>query len=154
MHECDRHQRAKLSRRQLLGGIFLLALAGACATDRPGKGRKDEEKAVVTESATKYWQALMWNNGEKAVEYIEKDEDKSHLWEYLISRDGKARLSDTQVYMVILDERYEHATVSVSYQVALAESSSVETRQAKQTWYRHGGKWYLELTGEELKRLN
>jgi len=131
------------------GGVALVGCAGPATQVR----QQDQAKAMVTEMAQKYWHALRWGELDKAAEFLEGVDARSQMWDYWLSRQGKASLNDSNVYLVKVAPDLRTATISVSYQLMKSNAMTVEERQVKQTWYRSQGRWFLKLTPEELTRF-
>jgi len=144
----------------LCGGLLtaLLAmgagLSSGCANEAAVLRKESNTQKLLQDTAKAYWHALRWNYMEKAVNFVESEQDKADLFEYLLDRKGKASMDDPTIYRVVRSEDHQDATVYISYELMLIVQAQLMQRRAKQHWYLKRGRWFLELAPEELTRLD
>ncbi len=158
-HRRFRRQEVAPARARSLVRLLLLALLLAvptsCATEKSHLRKAENQRETLGELAEGYWHALRWEYYDKAVAYLENEEDRGKLWEYLLSRQGKVTIGQVTIYRIDLDDDLEHATVSVQYELLRTNEAVLHKVTAKQRWYlAQDGHWYLEFDPEELTRLD
>ncbi len=145
--------RPRLHLLPVLSVAFLLF--SACATDKAHLRKEARQRETLAELVEGYWHALRWEYYDMAVAYLEKEEDRGKLWEYLLASQGKVRISGVTIYRIDLDEDLQSATVSVQYNLMRTNEAVLHKVTARQHWYiGSDGHWYLRLDPEELTRLD
>ncbi len=134
---------------------LLVLLAGAsCATEQTQLRKEARQREALNELVEGYWHALRWEYFDMAVAYLQDEDDRGRLWEYLLSRQGKATIGEVAIYRIEIDDDLQHATVFVRYELIVTNEAILRKVTARQRWsLAPDNRWYLELDPEELTRL-
>ncbi len=136
----------------MISGILLSI--GGCVGAHASVRKQAKKQELLRESVEAYWHALRWGYYDRAVPFVEEPTARALLWEYLLDREGKATINDATVYRLDWPGDDKPAEVYVRYQLYLNDELVVTNRKAVQTWYLSNGRWYLDLTPEELALLS
>lgn len=148
---------ARYPERMFTPSVLLASLFFACAGRQSTAGlsavRRDaREAALLSESATLYWDAVRWGDGERAGAFIEGSADRAAFLEWLEDEGARQRLVETRILNITLGEAPpedatdappREASVSVRTEGYTVPEQILRNETVEQTWVRLGNGWYL-----------
>lgn len=134
--------------------VFQSLMQISCATQNTAIRHKEEDKEYLMFASKQFWSAVQWEDTSKALDVTQQGSNQGILFDYLMSHNGKTKITDVNVHHVTIDDKRTFATVFVTYQLMLPDRDSVFQKNIQQTWIYKNGKWYLQIVPKDLTWLD